>query len=751
MNHSRPSRIFAAVFLLLCTLAASQSALSAPAPLATAVTIQSASISYTTNELTIHGTGFDPSRVAPTVTFNGTRLTLVSFATSLIVANLPTGTGVATFQLIVTNSTGGTASFDVTYGAAGPTGAQGPAGANGASGAQGPQGPAGPQGSIGPQGTAGATGAAGPAGATGAQGIAGPAGPTGAAGAVGATGAQGATGAMGPAGAIGPAGPVGATGAAGSQGPAGLAGPTGPAGAQGPQGVAGPQGSTGTPGADGAQGPQGATGPAGSVGTSGLPPGTWSYIASLPTATGGPGVVLNGQFVLAGGFPSAGVESYNPSSNTWTTLTSAPFASAYNSAAVINGQLYVLGGCVNSDCGIGETNQMNIYDPTNNSWTPGPAMPVAVASAASAVVNGLLYVAGGQTYGYRSVTTLQVYDPVANSWSSMAPTPMPINGGGGAAINGNFYVFGGYAGSNPLTQALIYNPSTNTWTQGAAAMPVPTWESPAVVVMNGLAYVIGGANNSGFSSAVQAYNPASDSWTSLSPLDTPRNLTSAGVVGGVVYIAGGEVAGSWVPTAESFYQFPQGPQGAAGPIGPAGTPGAAGAPGPQGTPGAVGPGGPQGPAGSQGPQGIPGAATQWSYTIDGSAALPSNGANAVISNPVLPASASGNGYFRLEASVVLKIAAPTSSVVQCTFLDSSAGSEIIGSPVTATIPNGPLFNGYYGWVTLMVHAFDITAPGVAPNVTFDCGTSDTTGSTWLDGGITSVETMTAAPTNAVHP
>jgi N-acetylneuraminic acid mutarotase len=727
VNHSRPSKLFFAVFLLLCSLAASQAAYSAPSPIGTAVTIESASINYSTNEISIHGSGFDPARIAPTVTFNGTRLTLVSFTASLIVANLPTGTGVATFQLIVTNSTGGTTSFDVTYGAVGPTGAQGPAGANGA---QGPQGPAGPQGSIGPQGTSGATGAigaAGPAGAPGAQGIAGPAGPTGSAGAVGATGAQGATGAMGPAGAIGPAGSVGATGAAGIQGPAG---PSGPAGAQGPQG---------------------ATGPAGSVGTSGLPPGTWSYIASLPTATGGPGVVLNGQFVIAGGFPSAGVQSYNPATNTWATLTSTPFAAAYSSAAVINGQLYVLGGCVNSDCGIGETTQMNIYNPTNNSWTPGPPMPVAVASAASAVVNGLLYVAGGQTYGYRSVATLQVYDPVANSWSTMAPAPMVLNGGGGAAINGNFYVFGGYEGSSPMTQALIYNPSNNTWTQGAAAMPAPTWESPAVVVMNGLAYVIGGSNSSGFTGAVQAYNPASDSWTSLSPLDSPRNLTSAGVVGGVVYIAGGEVASSWVATAESFYQFPQGPQGVAGPIGPAGTPGAAGAPGPQGTPGAVGPGGPQGPAGSQGPQGIPGVASQWFYTIDGSAALPSNGINAVISNPVLPTSASGNGYFRLEASVVLKIAAPTSTVVQCTFFDSSAGSLITGAPVTATIPSGPLFNGYYGWVTLAVHAFDTTAPGVSPNVTFDCSTSDTTGSTWLDGGITSFETMTTAPINGLHP
>ncbi|MBV8280547.1 MAG: IPT/TIG domain-containing protein, partial [Candidatus Eremiobacteraeota bacterium] len=126
---------------------------------ATAVTINSASINYSNNQITLSGTGFDPSGKAPTVTFNGSPLTPVSYANTKLVAQLPNGTTAATYELHVTNSTGGSAELDVTYGAVGP---QGPAGPPGATGAAGPQGPAGAQGAA---GATGPTGPQGPAGA----------------------------------------------------------------------------------------------------------------------------------------------------------------------------------------------------------------------------------------------------------------------------------------------------------------------------------------------------------------------------------------------------------------------------------------------------------------------------------------------------------------------------------------------------------------------------------------------------------
>src|ERR1700733_6618990 len=170
----------------------------------TPVTIDSASINYTTHLVTIVGSGFCTG-APPAVTFNTTRLKVTSACSpSVVVASLPVQAA-GSYRLIIANSGGGSATSYVTYGAVGPQGPQGFTGATGATGA------------IGPRGPIGLTGATGPAGATGSQG------PVGAVGAVGA---------------IGPQGPIGI----------GLPGATGATGAQGAQGIQGIQGNPGTNG-----------------------------------------------------------------------------------------------------------------------------------------------------------------------------------------------------------------------------------------------------------------------------------------------------------------------------------------------------------------------------------------------------------------------------------------------------------------------------------------------------------------------
>ncbi len=818
------------------------------------VTIDNASINYTAHTITVSGLGFCASGVLPSVAFNGVKLKLVTtVCANTVVANLSAQVA-ASYNLTVTNGSGGASTFAVTYGAVGPqgpigltgatgakgatgaTGAQGPIGLTGATGAKGATGATGPQGPTGATGLTGATGAAGPQGPIGLTGATGSQGPIGLTGAAGVTGAAGPVGPQGPQGADGPAGPQGAqglqgpqgvpgangtgfnfrgtfdptasyavndvvtftpapgitynvnltfgsagsmvgtittdgtigvlntsnivswnltladsatnstiltpsnsafssgnyntggqpnndftatsttltmtyanggfwgvsgasgqfcmtdwsncfgpvafgtwsingdnqwtysgasgtqtvatggtpaphgastyvatgavaagtvvpgalpwvvmaqagaagvAGAVGPQGLQGLMGLTGAPGSQGPAGPQGPQGLAGVNGANGAQGPQGIQGPAGPAGPAGaasVPPGTWNSIASLPAASSsGIGAVLNGNFTVVGGYPSTNVESYNPATNTWTVLTQTPLNLNAATGAVINGQLYLVGGCVNSDCNAGVTNQLEIYNPTTNSWSSGASMPASVAFASSAVMNGLLYVAGGMSYGYYTSSAFQVYNPTTNTWTSLPAMPTPVFGGGGAALNGNFYVLGGGTGSglgltpSPVLQVSIYNPTTNAWTQGVSSIPAPTMGSPAVVTMNGLAYVIGGGNISGSITAVQAYNPATDTWTTLSSLDVARNQPAAANVGGVIYIAGGGVGGSASATAESFYQYPAGPAGPAGAVGAVGPQGPMGLTGATGATGAAGPIGPQGAQGLQGPQGVPGA------------------------------------------------------------------------------------------------------------------------------------------------
>src|ERR1700733_13576689 len=152
--------------------------------------IEDATVNLAKSYISLAGTNFSPTNVAPTVTVGGTSRAVFSFTNTAIVVEVPSTLAAATYLVTVTNSVPHSGSTYVAVGTIGP---------------QGPIGPAGPQ---------GATGATGPAGATGAKGATGATGPAGPQGPQGPAGPTGATGAVGPAGPAGPAGTTGATGAA---------------------------------------------------------------------------------------------------------------------------------------------------------------------------------------------------------------------------------------------------------------------------------------------------------------------------------------------------------------------------------------------------------------------------------------------------------------------------------------------------------------------------------------------------------
>ncbi|MGA2212453.1 MAG: IPT/TIG domain-containing protein [Bryobacteraceae bacterium] len=119
------------LLLILCTPLVSQA--QTPA-------INDATVDLAKGHITLAGSNFDPSGVAPTVTVGGTSRTVYSFTNTQIVVDVPTTLAAATYLVSVTNSAAHSGSAYVTVGAVGP---QGPAGAKGATGPAGPQGPAG--------------------------------------------------------------------------------------------------------------------------------------------------------------------------------------------------------------------------------------------------------------------------------------------------------------------------------------------------------------------------------------------------------------------------------------------------------------------------------------------------------------------------------------------------------------------------------------------------------------------------------
>jgi hypothetical protein len=128
---------------------------------------------------------------------------------------------------------------------------------------------------------------------------------------------------------------------------------------------------------------------------------------------------------------------------------------------VLDGKLYLVGGCTANACG---TNTVTVYDAEANSWTTAAPYPVAVAWEACCAIAGTIYCAGGNTDA-STLTSTYAYDPGTNSWSVKAALPADLWGSASAAANGLLLISGGVVNDNSTitNQGYSYDPAADAW------------------------------------------------------------------------------------------------------------------------------------------------------------------------------------------------------------------------------------------------------------------------------------------------
>jgi N-acetylneuraminic acid mutarotase len=190
---------------------------------------------------------------------------------------------------------------------------------------------------------------------------------------------------------------------------------------------------------------------------------------------------------------------YDPKTNAWTEGAKLPTARGALTANFINGTLYAVGGVDNS----GASSSNLVYDPKTNAWTEKAPMPTAREHLTSAVVDDKLYVIGGRQTDNDSpkanINQVEMYNPLNDSWTIMEQMPTKRSGIAAAVspIDNNIYVFGGenpFRDEGPIRAFDIvekYNPKTNTWTTGQA-MPTARHGLAASTIDDKIYVVSGG-------------------------------------------------------------------------------------------------------------------------------------------------------------------------------------------------------------------------------------------------------------------
>lgn len=184
---------------------------------------------------------------------------------------------------------------------------------------------------------------------------------------------------------------------------------------------------------------------------------SWSSAAPLTSERGGFAAgVIDGKIYIAGGYSSAGSNTgavYDPATDTWAPIANMPTYRESGGGVAVGGKLYYFGGWQwNSASGTPATT-MAIYDAQSNSWSEGPPLGVWRGDFAVAVVNGRIYVIGGENadfadgggggYYISATSTVEEFDPVTGYWWARAPLPRPREEAGAAVLDGKIFVIGG--------------------------------------------------------------------------------------------------------------------------------------------------------------------------------------------------------------------------------------------------------------------------------------------------------------------
>jgi N-acetylneuraminic acid mutarotase len=268
-------------------------------------------------------------------------------------------------------------------------------------------------------------------------------------------------------------------------------------------------------------------------------PGEWRVKLGLEEATPNPD--------CRPGLYRKSPASPEPVPGRWRFEPEAPKAQVESGGAAIGDTIYVAGGARP-----GNLHTVLAFDTRSRRWSEPTKLPVGLNHAAVAAHGGKLYVAGGFLEGNEATDIFRSYDPATNEWSKLPPMKLARGGGAAVTIGDKLYVVNGgpnpYGVENPeppVPRLEVFDFGTRTWSV-AAAPPVGVHHTSAAVV-DGKIYLAGGRFVDEVSSATfSSYDPATDRWTRLPDLPQGKiSSLSAVTAGGRVVVIGGDDEQGW--------------------------------------------------------------------------------------------------------------------------------------------------------------------------------------------------------------
>lgn len=229
--------------------------------------------------------------------------------------------------------------------------------------------------------------------------------------------------------------------------------------------------------------------------------------------------------------PLADVFQYDSATGEWHSKAPLPEARGRLACSVVDGIIYVTGG----ENYVAYADDVLAYDPAQDTWTVKRTMFIGRGPNASTALDGKIYVV--RNIPDEGIDNFFVYEPTENTLEPLAPLPPASTSGALAAASGKVYALGGHDGTAATAAVLQYDPAADTWSPRAAMKTARAYAT--AVALGGRLYVVGGATGTSNSSVVEEYDPVSDSWTTKTSANVARASATGAALGDRAYVIGG--------------------------------------------------------------------------------------------------------------------------------------------------------------------------------------------------------------------
>lgn len=185
------------------------------------------------------------------------------------------------------------------------------------------------------------------------------------------------------------------------------------------------------------------------------PGGTrWEVLPPMIEPRWGHRMVAHGGrlYVVGGRGPSARVLIYTPGKG-WTTGADLPRMRDHLSVVVAGSRIWAIGGRDPRSL-----TKVDMYDSATDSWQPGPDLPAATSGAAETVVDGVIFIFGGEEPSFLDGGINDQhwkFDTRAQipRWEAAPAPPLPVHGTNGAVLQGTIAIAGGASRHGALSVA----------------------------------------------------------------------------------------------------------------------------------------------------------------------------------------------------------------------------------------------------------------------------------------------------------